>query len=109
MGLSSSAQPVISYNYGARKPERVKTAIRFMSVTLFSYTFVAWGILYLFPQFFIRIFNAELVETGYIPMRIYFFGFYMMALQFVGQSVFTALGKAKHAIFFPWSKRRLPG
>ena len=33
-------------------------------------------------------------------MQIYYFGFFMMSLQFSGQTVFQALGKAKYAIFF---------
>ncbi|WP_303620384.1 MATE family efflux transporter, partial [Hungatella hathewayi] len=54
------------------------------------------------PEFFIRIFNqdADLVREGIPAMRIYYFGFFMMSLQFAGQSVFVALGKAKNAVFF---------
>ena len=54
------------------------------------------------PEFFIRIFNSdpELLEKGVPALHIYFFGFCFMALQFTGQSVFVALGKAKKATFF---------
>jgi Na+-driven multidrug efflux pump len=73
-----------------------------MSVVCISYTVISWGILHLFPAFFIKIFNhdPELIRAALPSLRIYFFGFFMMSLQFVGQSVFTALGKSKHAIFF---------
>lgn len=49
-----------------------------------------------------RIFNPEgnLVADGIPAMRIYYFGFFLMSLQFAGQSVFVALGKAKQAVFF---------
>jgi putative MATE family efflux protein len=102
MGLTNGAQPVIGYNYGARAYGRVRTAIKFMSVVCISYTVISWGILHLFPAFFIKIFNhdPELIRAALPSLRIYFFGFFMMSLQFVGQSVFTALGKSKNAIFF---------
>lgn len=101
-GISNGAQPVISYNYGAKQTERIKTAIRFMAALGIGYTVLIWGCLHLFPTFFIHIFNDEaaLVEAAVPAMRIYFFGFFMMSLQFSGQTVFQSLGKAKFAIFF---------
>ena len=41
-----------------------------------------------------------MIEAGVGAMRLYFFGFFFMAFQFTGQSVFTALGDSRHAIFF---------
>lgn len=101
-GLTNGSQPIIGYNYGAGAYHRVRKAIKFMSIACISYTLAAWGFLHLFPHFFIRIFNhnEELVRAAAIAVRIYFFGFFMMSLQFAGQSVFVALGKAKHAVFF---------
>ncbi len=101
-GMTNGAQPVIGYNYGAGSYGRVRSAIKFMSIVCITYTFIAWGILNLFPHFFIQIFNhdAELISLGLPALRIYFFGFFMMSLQFSGQSTFVALGKSKHAIFF---------
>ena len=56
----------------------------------------------LFPEFFIRIFNhdEELIAAAIPAIRIYFFGFFMMSLQFSGQATFVGLGKAKQATFF---------
>lgn len=101
-GITNGAQPVIGYNYGAGKYDRIKKAIAFMSIVCISYTALIWGALHLFPAFFIRIFSDEtaLVEAAIPSMQIYFFGFFFMSLQFSGQSTFTALGKAKQAIFF---------
>ena len=47
-------------------------------------------------------FNSEpsLIEAGVPALNLYFFGFFMMSLQFAGQSVFVALGKSKFAVFF---------
>ena len=85
-GLTNSAQPVLGYNYGAREYKRVQKAIVFMSVVCILYTVVAWGFVDWFPAFFIRIFNREgdMVEAGIPAIRMYFFGFFMMSLQFAG-------------------------
>lgn len=101
-GIRYSSQPVMSYNYGAKAYKRVKQAIWFVSISTVLYMGGIWLLVHLFPEFFIRLFNqdAELVEAAIPAMRIYFFGYCFMSLQFAGQSVFTALGKAKKAIFF---------
>ena len=101
-GISNSSQPVMSFNYGAKRYDRVRQAIRYMSFMLILYTLIAWAFVSLFPEFCIRIFNqdSELIQAGVPAMHIYFFGFFMMALQFAGQSVFQSLGYAKRAIFF---------
>lgn len=102
LALSDGASPVISYNYGARMADRVRAAIRFMTQLGFGYTLLIWGLISLFPETFIRIFNPdpELMAIAVPSLHIYFFGFVMMAFQFSGQSVFKSLNKAKLAIFF---------
>ena len=101
-GVTQSAQPILGYNYGAGEYGRVKKGIVFTSVVSIVYTFLIWSAVHGFPEFFIRIFNREgdLVEAGIPAMRVYFFGFFMMSLQFAGQAVFVGLGKAKRAVFF---------
>ena len=101
-GLTSGAQPVMSFNYGAGEYRRVKAAIRFTSVACIIFSLAAWALLFFFPHFFIHLFNSEpeLLEKGVPAMRLYFFGIFMMALQFAGQSTFVALGKSKQAVFF---------
>ena len=101
-GLTNSAQPIMGFNYGADEYRRVKKAIVFTSVVSILYTLGAWMLVHGFPEFFIRIFNQdpELVAAGVPAMQIYYFGFFMMSLQFAGQAVFVALGKSKKAVFF---------
>src|SRR5690554_4006014 len=101
-GLTNGAQPVIGYNYGAHEFKRVKSGIRFTTITSITYNTLCWILIQSFPGFFIRIFNNDLeVVRAEIPMmKIFYAGFFMMALQFTGQTIFVALGKAKHAIFF---------
>lgn len=101
-GVTNSAQPVMGFNYGAREYKRVKKAIVFTSVFSIFYTTLVWALLHGFPEFFIRMFNQDpdLIEAGIPALRLYFFGFFMMSLQFAGQAVFVALGKSKQAVFF---------
>lgn len=101
-GVTHSSQPIMGYNYGAREYKRVRQAIVFISVVCILYTVVVWGFVHGRPDMFIRIFNREgdLVEAGIPAMRVYFFGFFMMSLQFAGQSIFVGLGKSRYAVFF---------
>ncbi|MBT9778409.1 MATE family efflux transporter [Clostridium sp. MCC353] len=101
-GVTNSAQPVMGFNYGAGEYKRVKKAIVFTSAVSILYTSFMWFLVHGYPEFFIRIFNkdAELVSAGVPAMQIYYFGFFMMSLQFAGQAVFVALGKSKRAVFF---------
>ena len=101
-GLMGGAQPVMSFNYGAKAYDRVREAIRFNTVVGAAYTMLSWLLVLLFPAFWFRIFSddPQLLDSGVQMLRIYFFGFVFMSLQFAGQSAFQALGDAKHAIFF---------
>lgn len=101
-GISQGAQPVLGYNYGAKQYARVKEGIRFMSLLGVFYTALAWLIVMMIPSQMIAIFSedANTIQVGGSMLNIYFFGFVFMAFQFVGQSTFQGLGKAKQAIFF---------
>ncbi|MBR2048594.1 MAG: MATE family efflux transporter [Oscillospiraceae bacterium] len=102
MGIINGSQPVISFNYGAKLYDRVRSGIRFNTFIGSGYTLIAWLLIVLFPQFWFGIFSddAAMMDAGIGMLKLYFFGFVFMALQFAGQSTFQALGDAKHAIFF---------
>ena len=101
-GLISGAQPVISFNYGAKAYKRVKEGINFNTLIGASYTMFAWLLVIAFPRFWFSVFSddIQMMEIGIDALKIYFFGFVFMAFQFAGQSTFQALGDARHAIFF---------
>lgn len=102
MGLSNGAQPVIGYNYGARKFKRVKQGIRFTAVIGIVYTLLAWVFVVVSPRLLMTVFTDDMImiENGMSSLKLYFFGFFFMAFQFTGQSTFTALKDSKHAVFF---------
>ncbi|MBR7179936.1 MAG: MATE family efflux transporter [Oscillospiraceae bacterium] len=101
-GIVSGGQPVISYNYGAGAYDRVRTGIRFNTWVGVGYTAAVWVLIFAFPEFWFGLFSddAAMTAAGAPVLRLYFFGFLFMALQFAGQTTFQALGDAKHAIFF---------
>ena len=100
--LTAGSQPVLGYNYGARKYARVREGIRFSCIAGAIYMVIAWIVVISIPHFLIAIFtsDAAMIEAGTHVLRIYFFGFLFMGLQFSAQSSFTALGCAKRAVFF---------
>ena len=101
-GITSGCQPVLGYNYGARQYSRVRQGVRFTAAVTMVYSVAVWAATMLFPEQLIRIFNneADLIAAGIPAFRIYFATFFCMSFQFIGQSVFVALGRAKNAIFF---------
>lgn len=101
-GLTSGAQPVLGYNYGAKQFGRVCQGIRFTAAVGIVYTVLAWVFVICCPHFLLSIFTEDgaMLEAGTQALHLYFFGFFFMAFQFTGQSAFTALGYSKQAIFF---------
>ena len=101
-GLISGSQPVLGFNYGAKRSDRVKQGIRFMTLCGMSYNALAWAFVLLFPTFLMRIFSsdAQLLAVGPKALHTYFFGYIFMSFQFAGQSVFQSLGFARKASCF---------
>lgn len=101
-GITSGGQPVIGFNYGARKYDRVRQSIRFTTLCSIVYTACAWLIVLLLPGQLMRVFtnDMELIAMGTTPFRVYYMCFVFMSLQMAGQCCFTGMGFAKHAIFF---------
>lgn len=101
-GLSQGSQPVMGYNAGAGKPQRVCRSIRFTTGVTLAYAAGVVLVMELFPAALIRLFNseAEVIAAGVPAVRLYYCMYLFMSLQMVGQSTFTALGRAKNAIFF---------
>ena len=101
-GITNGCQPILGYNYGAGKMERVKEGIRFTALIGVGYTLLAWMFVMKFPHFLFSVFTDDvmMIETGNAALKMYFFGFCFMAFQFSGQCTFQSLGYAKRAIFF---------
>lgn len=102
MAVTEGASPTISYNYGARRPQKVREAIVLVTVTAVLYTCLMWIVIERFPLLFIKIFSDDpaLQQLALRPLHLYFFAFVFQAFQYSGQTTFKALNKKKQTIFF---------
>ena len=100
--MSEGSSPILSYNYGARRPIRVRKAGMVMGAMILAYSAVIWSIIILEPRPLIRIFSsdAQLTKDAVPALNQYFAAFIFMDLQYMGQTVFKSLNKKKQAIFF---------
>ncbi len=99
-GIAQGAQPITSYNYGAKNTERVKKTFRILLITSLIYSVTLWAVAMLAPQFFVGIFTpeAEMVAFASKALRIYMAVAFMFGIQIACQMTFTALGNAKSSI-----------
>lgn len=95
-GLGQGAQPISSYNYGARNVDRVKKTFRLLLICSFTYAVVLWAALELFPQVFVGIFTSDPELRSYAArvLRIYCGALFMMGIQMACQMTFVSMGKA---------------
>lgn len=100
--MSEGSSPILSYNYGARRPARVRKAGMVMGAMILAYSAAIWSIIILEPRPLIRIFSsdAQLTKDAVPALNQYFAAFIFMDLQYMGQTVFKSLNKKKQAIFF---------
>ena len=100
--ISSSSQPVMGYNYGAKLNKRVVKTIRSLVVMCISYGLAAWAMVMVLPHVFISIFTPDenLIGLTVPLMRIYFSCFFCMSFQNSGQNTFVALNCPRRAVFF---------
>lgn len=99
-GLTQGAQPIMSYNFGAKQMDRVKKTFKLLFIICLSYSAIMVLLIILFPEFFVSIFNnkPELVEITSWAMRIYFVGMTIFGAQIACQQTFLALGQARTSL-----------
>lgn len=100
-GLTQGAQPIISYNYGARNSDRVRAAFRCLLKACLVYSLTLWVLVQLFPEMFVLIFNNSpaLVDYAAWALRIYMAATGIFGIQIACQQTFVALGSAKISLF----------
>lgn len=102
VAISEGSSPVISYNYGAKKYDKIKKSIAIMFCLTMGYTLCMWTVIRLAPAAIIGIFtNDKTILGDAVPaFNLYFSTFVFMVFQYCGQIVFKSLGRKGHAIFF---------
>ena len=100
-GLTQGAQPIVSYNFGAHNPQRVRDAFRCLLRACVIYSMGLWILVQLFPRMFILIFNnsPQLVDYAVWALRIYMGATGIFGIQIACQQTFIALGNAKTSLF----------
>lgn len=99
-GLGQGAQPIMSYNYGAKNASRVKKAYFLLLKASLCYSFVLWLLVMLFPQIFAGMFtpDTELIAFTKTALRIYMAVMFIFGIQISCQMAFNSLGKALSSI-----------
>ena len=100
-GLTQGAQPITSYNYGAKNPARVRASFRALLVACMFYAGILWLAVMIFPQGFARLFSGDqaLVDFTARALRIYMAAGLLLGVQLACQQTFIALGNAKSSLF----------
>ncbi len=99
-GLTQGCQPIISFNYGAGKTDRVKKCFQLTLLSAAVVTALYWMATMLVPQAFVRIFNSDpaLIAHTTWTMRVYMAGIFSLGFQVACQQTFMALGQAKTSL-----------
>ena len=99
-GVAQGAQPIISYNYGAKNKERVKAIFKLLTIVCFTYSLCLWSSIMLFPRGFASIFTSDptLVPFTAKMLRIYCGGLCIFGIQIACQMTFVSIGSSLSSI-----------
>lgn len=100
LGIAQGAQPILSYNYGAKNTARVKQAYKLLLKICLLYSVAVWAAVMLFPGAFVSIFTpeAELIAFASRMLRIYYCGMILFGIQIACQMTFVSLGNAGSSV-----------
>ncbi|MGI6181902.1 MAG: MATE family efflux transporter [Agathobaculum sp.] len=107
LGLSQGAQPILSYNYGAKRADRMRQTVKYNLIISCVFAFGVWGLVQGAPHLVAQLFNqdAALVDMTAWALRIYFAVGFTMAFQGTFQQCFVALGEAKISLFLALERK----
>ncbi len=99
-GIAQGAQPITSYNFGAKNAGRVKKTFRLLLITCLTYSIALWAAVMIAPGVFVKIFTSDstLAQFAAPMLRIYLGGLGLFGIQIACQMTFTSLGKAANSI-----------
>lgn len=100
-GLIQGMQPITSFNYGAKKGDRVKEVLKWGTIIGGVITTIGFLVIQLFPEAVVMLFNQEpdVVELGVPAIRIWVLGFPLVGIQIVWANYFQAIGEVRLASF----------
>ena len=100
-GLTQGAQPIISFNYGARKLDRVSRTFRLLLASCMAYSTALWAVAMFAPMVYIRIFTQDPALTAFSQwsIRIFMAASLLFGAQLACQQTFIAIGDSKTSLF----------
>ena len=107
MGLTQGAQPILSFNYGAKRPDRMKQTVRYNLLGACVFAFSVWALAMIAPHTLARLFahDSALIDETAWALRIYFAVGFVSAFQNTFQQCFVALGEAKISLFLALERK----
>lgn len=109
-GLNQGAQPIIGYNFGAKRYDRMLQAVRLAMIAATAVMVAGFSVIQGAPRFMVGLFagsSAELLDLGAHAMRRYFFALPIIGFQIVAAGYFQAVGKPRQAMFLALSRQVL--
>lgn len=100
-GITQGGQPIISYNYGAKKMDRIKKTFKLQTICCVGYASIIWLIAEFAPSIFVSVFTSDpqLAELSQQALRIYLACIFLMGIQISCQQTFIAFGNSKASAF----------
>ena len=107
MGMNQGMQPIVGYNYGAEKYDRMFRCLWLTIAVATVILLVGWGLSMLFPQYIARIFTTDqtLLHLSARGIRLDMLVFFVVASQAVITNFFQCIGKVKVSIFLSLSRQ----
>ena len=97
LGITGGSQPLISFNYGANKPDRIRKTVKWVLVLCITFTTVMFLVSRILPQYFVQIFtdNARYRELSIWGIQVFTLMVIPLSLQYVFVDALTALGMTR--------------
>ena len=95
IGLGQGLLPLVGYNYGARKKDRIAELVIKAAISGIAWSVFCWVTIMLFPGFIMNLFNSDTVflETGIPGTRIYFICIFILGVQMIPGFFFQGIGR----------------
>ena len=107
MGMNQGMQPIVGYNYGAEKYDRMLRCLWLTIAAATAILLVGWGLCMVFPREIARIFTTDpvLLDMSARGIRLDMLVFFIVGSQAVTTNFFQCIGKVKVSIFLSLSRQ----
>ena len=101
VGISQGAQPIIGFNYGCKKYDRVEQTLKLATIASTIGLTIGWVVVQLYPEAIVSMFNrdSELVNISVDGIRKYLFMMPLIGMSMIGSNYIQSIGNAKQSMF----------